>query len=121
METSFSLAAREPRLTQFTLTGKESIDGDPPERRPTGTSCATRARFAARGERPDPVDVRDDQPEPRRREAQVLADNQWKIVQTEEAQSEQLIALSEQILELTKAIQALTVARSEDTGGGRAP
>ena len=51
---------------------------------------------------------------------QVLADNQWKIVQTEEAQNEQLIALSEQILELTKAIHALTVARSEDTGGGSA-
>jgi len=51
----------------------------------------------------------------------VLADNQWKIVQTEEAQSEQLIALSEQILELTKAIHGLTVARSEDTGGGGAP
>ena len=45
---------------------------------------------------------------------QVLADNQWKIVQTEEAQNEQLILLSTQILELTKAIHALTVARSND-------
>ena len=46
---------------------------------------------------------------------QVLADNQWKIVQTEEAQNEQLIELSTQILELTKAIHALTVARSDDS------
>ena len=45
---------------------------------------------------------------------QVLADNQWKIVQTEEAQNEQLILLSTQILELTKAIHALTAAKSED-------
>jgi uncharacterized membrane protein len=51
---------------------------------------------------------------------QVLADNQWKIVQTEEAQNEQLIALSEQILELTKAIHALTVAKSGASGGGNA-
>jgi uncharacterized membrane protein len=39
---------------------------------------------------------------------QVLADNQWKIVQFEEAQNEQLIELSRQILELTKAIHAVT-------------
>ena len=39
---------------------------------------------------------------------QVLADNQWHIVQTEEAQNEQLIELSRQILELTKAIHAVT-------------
>jgi uncharacterized membrane protein len=45
---------------------------------------------------------------------QVLADNQWKIVQTEEAQNEQLIQLSTQILELTKAIHALTVASSNN-------
>ena len=49
---------------------------------------------------------------------QVLADNQWRIVQTEEAQNEQLIELSQQILELTKAIHAFTVARSDD-GTGR--
>ena len=35
---------------------------------------------------------------------QVLADNQWKIVQYEEAQNDQLIELTKQILELTKAI-----------------
>jgi uncharacterized membrane protein len=42
---------------------------------------------------------------------QVLADNQWKIVQFEEAQNEQLIELSRQILELTKAIHAVTAAQ----------
>jgi uncharacterized membrane protein len=42
---------------------------------------------------------------------QVLADNQWKIVQYEEAQNEQLIELSKQILELTKAIHAVAVAQ----------
>jgi uncharacterized membrane protein len=40
---------------------------------------------------------------------QVLADNQWKIVQFEEAQNAQLIELSKQILELTKAIHAVAV------------
>jgi len=43
---------------------------------------------------------------------QVLADNQWKIVQSEETQNEQLIAISNQILELTKAIHAITTNRS---------
>jgi uncharacterized membrane protein len=47
---------------------------------------------------------------------QALADHQWEIVKTEEAQNEQLIELSTQILELTKAIHALTVARSDDSG-----
>jgi uncharacterized membrane protein len=42
---------------------------------------------------------------------QVLADNQWRIVQTEEAQNEKLIELSTQILALTQAIHALTVAK----------
>ena len=40
---------------------------------------------------------------------QVLADNQWKIVQFEEAQNAQLIELSKQILELTKAIHAVAI------------
>ena len=47
---------------------------------------------------------------------QVLADNQWAIVQTEETQNEQLIELSTQILELTKAIHALTVAQAGAPG-----
>src|SRR6266581_3406109 len=38
---------------------------------------------------------------------QVLADNQWKIVQYEEAQNDQLIELSKQILELTTAIHRM--------------
>ena len=44
---------------------------------------------------------------------QALADSQWQIVQTEEAQNEQLIELSTQILELTKSIHALTVAQTQ--------
>jgi len=40
---------------------------------------------------------------------QVLADHQWEIVQTEEKQNEALIAISQQILEQTRAIHALTV------------
>ena len=39
---------------------------------------------------------------------QVLADHQWAIVQTEEKQNEDLLSISTQILELTKAIHALT-------------
>jgi uncharacterized membrane protein len=46
---------------------------------------------------------------------QVLADNQWKIVQFEEAQNEQLIALSGQILELTQAIHKVTGATPPTT------
>jgi len=48
---------------------------------------------------------------------QVLADNQWKIVQVEEAQNEQLIELSHQILELTKAIHHATGAPPPETIG----
>jgi uncharacterized membrane protein len=48
---------------------------------------------------------------------QVLADNQWKIVQMEEAQNEQLIELTRQILELTKAIHAVTT----QPGGAPSP
>ena len=39
---------------------------------------------------------------------QVLADAQWKTVQTEEEQNEKIIDLSNQILELTTAIHAMT-------------
>jgi uncharacterized membrane protein len=48
---------------------------------------------------------------------QVLADNQWKIVQYEEDQNEQLIELSKQILELTRAIHAVTASRPSDQSG----
>ena len=43
---------------------------------------------------------------------QVLADHQWETVQDEERQNEQLLNLSSQILELTKAIQAMASARA---------
>jgi uncharacterized membrane protein len=43
---------------------------------------------------------------------QVLADHQWQTVQEEEQQNEQLLALSSQILELTKAIHAMDTTRS---------
>jgi uncharacterized membrane protein len=39
---------------------------------------------------------------------QVLADHQWDIVQTEEKQNEDLLDISKQILELTRAIHELT-------------
>jgi len=39
---------------------------------------------------------------------QVLADAQWQTVQTEEQQNETIIALSNQILELTTAIHKMT-------------
>jgi uncharacterized membrane protein len=39
---------------------------------------------------------------------QVLADHQWEIVQTEEKQNEDLLDISKQILDLTRAIHALT-------------
>jgi len=39
---------------------------------------------------------------------QVLADHEWEIVQTEEKQNEDLLDISKQILELTRAIHQLT-------------
>ena len=44
----------------------------------------------------------------------MLADNQWQIVQEEEAQNEQLIELSTQILDLTKAIHRMTSRNAVD-------
>jgi len=43
---------------------------------------------------------------------QVLADHQWQTVQEEDQQNQELLALSNQILELTKAIHAMDTARS---------
>jgi uncharacterized membrane protein len=43
---------------------------------------------------------------------QVIADAQWKTVQEEDAQNRELLALSQQILALTKAVHASTVAGS---------
>ena len=45
---------------------------------------------------------------------QALADHQWEFVQTEEKQNEELIALSQQILDLTKAIHQITTRKSTD-------
>jgi uncharacterized membrane protein len=47
-----------------------------------------------------------------------LADQEWRMVQTEGQQNEQLIGLSSQILVLTKAIHELTLAH---TGGAARP
>ena len=41
---------------------------------------------------------------------QVIADQQWKTVQVEDTQNEQLLALSHQILELTKQVHTIAVA-----------
>ncbi len=51
---------------------------------------------------------------------QVLADNQWKIVQTEESQNEELIQLSHKILDLTTAIHqmASSITGAVPPGGG---
>jgi uncharacterized membrane protein len=45
----------------------------------------------------------------------VLADHQWQFVQTEEKQNEELLGLSKQILDLTKAIH--TMAQRLDGSG----
>jgi uncharacterized membrane protein len=54
---------------------------------------------------------------------QVLADQQWQTVQDEEQQNEELLRLSNQILELTKAIHAMSAARAPagpaESGGGQ--
>ncbi len=44
-----------------------------------------------------------------------LADQEWHLVQNEEKQNEQLLALSGQILELTQAIHDLTKAHTAST------
>ena len=44
---------------------------------------------------------------------QVIADQQWETVKEEDRQNEELLDLSRQILELTKAVHASELARSE--------
>jgi uncharacterized membrane protein len=51
---------------------------------------------------------------------QVVADEQWRFVQTEETQNEQLIALSNQILVLTKEVHAMA-SDMRGSGTGRPP
>jgi uncharacterized membrane protein len=48
---------------------------------------------------------------------QVVADLQWRTVQEEDRQNQQLLALSEQILELTEAVHAYTSSRAAADGG----
>jgi uncharacterized membrane protein len=43
---------------------------------------------------------------------QVLADHEWEFVQAEEKQNEELIDLSNQILDLTRAIHEVTAAKA---------
>jgi uncharacterized membrane protein len=43
---------------------------------------------------------------------QILADHEWDFVQMEEKQNEQLLGLSNKILQLTQAIHELTVAHT---------
>jgi uncharacterized membrane protein len=42
-----------------------------------------------------------------------LADQEWQVVQSEERQNEELIGISSQILDLTKAIHELTLAHTK--------
>jgi uncharacterized membrane protein len=44
---------------------------------------------------------------------QVIADQQWQTVKEEDKQNEELLNLSRQILELTKAVHAYAAARSD--------
>jgi uncharacterized membrane protein len=44
---------------------------------------------------------------------QVIADHQWQTVQEEDRQNVQLLELSKQILDLTKAVHAYAAARSD--------
>jgi uncharacterized membrane protein len=46
---------------------------------------------------------------------QVIANQQWQTVKEEDNQNEQLLDLSNQILELTKAIHSFTSPGSDDT------
>ena len=50
---------------------------------------------------------------------QVVADQQWKTVQDEDKQNEELLDLSRQILELTKQVHAIAVALPDATATTR--
>jgi uncharacterized membrane protein len=49
---------------------------------------------------------------------QVLADHQWDFVQQEEKQNEELLTLSKQILDLTKAIHEMTSSKGTGANTG---
>jgi uncharacterized membrane protein len=46
---------------------------------------------------------------------QVIADQQWQTVKEEDTQNQELLNLSNQILDLTKAIHAVATRRSSET------
>jgi uncharacterized membrane protein len=48
---------------------------------------------------------------------QVIADQQWRTVQEEDKQNEQLLVLSREILALTKEIRALSPADAKNSSG----
>ena len=52
---------------------------------------------------------------------QVIADEQWKTVQTEDEQNEELLDLSKQILQLTKEVRSYAAAVQDADGGNRQP
>ena len=52
---------------------------------------------------------------------QVIADQQWRTVQEEDQQNRQLLELSEQILDLTKAVHAYASKASAAGGPGADP
>jgi hypothetical protein len=47
----------------------------------------------------------------------ILADTEWQLVQDEGHQNEQLISISEQILQVTRAIHELTVEHTRAPSG----
>jgi uncharacterized membrane protein len=49
---------------------------------------------------------------------QVIADQQWQTVKEEDRQNEELLELSRQILELTRAIHAFTTRLPDESAGG---
>ena len=52
---------------------------------------------------------------------QVIADEQWTTVQTEDTQNEELLDLSKQILQLTKEVRAYAAAVQDGDGHNRRP
>jgi uncharacterized membrane protein len=50
-----------------------------------------------------------------------MADHEWQLVQEEEQQNEQLLGLSNQILQLTRSIHELTLAHTGSGGPSSSP
>ena len=50
---------------------------------------------------------------------QVIADEQWRTVQEEDQQNKELLDLSQQILQLTKEVRALTAQHQAQSGSAR--